>query len=205
MKAILLLNDKKNLSVPLAHAENMKENNINMKLLLEIIEYSQSSWNLYSNVQSIARISISISICIISNFVVFLCERDSRARDKQYVVKNWPRWTSLIPGVKNVSEEQLVQSEKFFPPPLHIRLGIVKHFVKTMSKDSGGNTLRHNFCESASQNWKKKSLSNVSANILLPTSEYNEDFLIEILIQWSDSQLNIEWYWMTLTAWKLRY
>ncbi|GBP10628.1 2-phosphoxylose phosphatase 1 [Eumeta japonica] len=45
---------------------------------------------------------------------------------------------SLIPGVKNIKEEPLAQSEKIFPPPIHIKLGLMKNLVKAMNKDGGG-------------------------------------------------------------------
>ncbi|GBP36303.1 hypothetical protein EVAR_85552_1 [Eumeta japonica] len=45
---------------------------------------------------------------------------------------------SLIPGVKNIKEEPLVQSEKIFLPPIHIKLGLMKNLVKAMNKDGGG-------------------------------------------------------------------
>lgn len=40
---------------------------------------------------------------------------------------------------KNLSEEQLVQSEKMFLPPLHIKLGRMKNFAKVINKDAEGN------------------------------------------------------------------
>ena len=37
-------------------------------------------------------------------------------------------------GKKNVVNPPLVLLEKIYLPPLHIKLGVMKHFVKGMSK-----------------------------------------------------------------------
>ena len=68
----------------------------------------------------------------------FLCEWDSRDKKNNYVNKLWPKRTSLTPGEKNVVNPPLVLLEKIFLPPLHIKLGFVKIFVKGMDKTSHG-------------------------------------------------------------------
>jgi len=42
----------------------------------------------------------------------------------------WPERTSLTPGEKNVVSPPLVLPEKIYMPPLHIKLGLMKNFVK---------------------------------------------------------------------------
>ncbi|GBN53607.1 hypothetical protein AVEN_167002-1 [Araneus ventricosus] len=44
----------------------------------------------------------------------------------------------LIPSVKNVKNEPLVASEKIILPPLHIKLGLMKNFVKAMDCGESG-------------------------------------------------------------------
>lgn len=56
---------------------------------------------------------------------------------RHYVLKSPPQRLSLIPEVKNVKEEPLVQSDKNFPPSLHIKLSLMNNFVKAMNKDGG--------------------------------------------------------------------
>jgi hypothetical protein len=41
----------------------------------------------------------------------------------------------LTPGERNVVHNLLVDASKVFLPPLHIKLGLVKNFVKAMKKD----------------------------------------------------------------------
>ncbi|GBL83369.1 hypothetical protein AVEN_110680-1 [Araneus ventricosus] len=47
----------------------------------------------------------------------------------------------LIPSVKNEGNEPLVTSEKILLPPLHIKLGLMKNFVKAM--DCGGSGFQY--------------------------------------------------------------
>jgi hypothetical protein len=54
------------------------------------------------------------------------------------VNKLWPKWISLTPGKKNVISPSLVLPEKIYLPPLHIKLGFMKNFVRGMDKTGRG-------------------------------------------------------------------
>jgi hypothetical protein len=58
-----------------------------------------------------------------------LCDRKNH-----YVKKEWPVRKTLVPGVKNVEKESLVDPKKILLPPLHIKLGLMKQFVKALPK-----------------------------------------------------------------------
>ncbi|GBM35344.1 hypothetical protein AVEN_90666-1 [Araneus ventricosus] len=75
------------------------------------------------------------------NVFEFLCQWDSRDRKKYYIKKVWPKRQFLIPGVKNVENEPLLASEKILLPPLHIKLGLMKNFLKAM--DCGGSGVQY--------------------------------------------------------------
>jgi len=49
-----------------------------------------------------------------------------------YYRKHWPYRQSLTPGMKNVVHKPLIKSSKVLPPPLHIKLGLMKNFVKAL-------------------------------------------------------------------------
>ena len=68
----------------------------------------------------------------------FLCEWDSRERQDHYVVKDWTRHTGLVPGQKSVVYPPHVDPGKIYLPPLHIKLGLMKNFVKAMNKTGPG-------------------------------------------------------------------
>ena len=42
---------------------------------------------------------------------------------------------SLVPGSKNVLRESLVEPNKVILPPLHIKLGLMKQFVKALNRE----------------------------------------------------------------------
>jgi hypothetical protein len=63
-----------------------------------------------------------------------------------YIQKQWPKGDSLIPGKKNMLNNPLVNPEKVFLSPLHIKLGLMKNFVEAMDKNGAGFIyLKHKF------------------------------------------------------------
>ena len=60
----------------------------------------------------------------------------SRATAHHYETKEWPTRNSYAPGVKNIQHTPLVNPEKVLLPPLHIKLGLMKNFVKAMAKQN---------------------------------------------------------------------
>lgn len=75
-------------------------------------------------------------------YCCFLCKWDKK---NHFVNKLWPKRTSLMPGEKNVNPP-LVLPEKFYLPPLHTKLGLMKNFVKGMDKTGHGfEYVRNNF------------------------------------------------------------
>ena len=60
----------------------------------------------------------------------FLCLWDSQVRSNHYKKK-----ISLERECKNVINELLVEPSKVLLPPLHIKLGLMKQFVKALNKE----------------------------------------------------------------------
>lgn len=136
LKAVLLHNGNVIPSIPLAHAANMKETYDNMKLLLEKIKYSEYSFKLCGDLKVIALL-LGLQLGY-TKFCCFLCEWDSRDRENHYYKKVWPTRKSLIPGQKNVKYSPLVKPADILLPPLHIKLGLMKNFVKAMDRNGNG-------------------------------------------------------------------
>ena len=61
---------------------------------------------------------------------------NSRADKQHYLVKNWPAHKDLTPGSHNVLNSSLVERSKILLPPLHIKLGLAKQFVKALKPTS---------------------------------------------------------------------
>lgn len=136
LKAVLLHNGNKYPSVPIAHAVYMKESYENMRTLLECIRYTDYNWHICGDLKVIALL-LGMQLGY-TKYCCFICEWDSRARDRHYIQKEWPLRQSLIPGVKNVTSEPLIDPKNIFLPPLHIKLGLIKNFVKSMDRNGKG-------------------------------------------------------------------
>lgn len=52
--------------------------------------------------------------------------------------KQWPTRDMLTPGTKNIIQECLVNPKRVILPPLHIKLGLMKQFVKALPHDGDG-------------------------------------------------------------------
>jgi len=67
-----------------------------------------------------------------TKYFCFLCEWDIRARGTHSFRKHWPHRQSLTPGMKNVIHKPLIMPIKVLPPPLPVKLGLMKDFVKAL-------------------------------------------------------------------------
>jgi hypothetical protein len=136
LKLVLLHNGNRFLSVPLAHATNMKESCESMKLLLGKIKNDEFKWKLCGNLKVVALL-IGMQLGY-TNYRCFLCEWDVRDKKNHYVNKLWSKLTSLTPGEKNVVNPPLVLPEKIYLLTWHIQLYFRKHIVKCMDKTGRG-------------------------------------------------------------------
>jgi hypothetical protein len=64
-----------------------------------------------------------------------LCEWDSRAKSQHWTQKQWPSRVALKTSDKNVVRNSLIDPRKVLLPSLHIKLGLVKQFVKALPKE----------------------------------------------------------------------
>ena len=65
----------------------------------------------------------------------FLCLWGSRDRKNQYTKQKWPERSSFKPGSKNILQKPLVDPTKILLPPIHIELGLIKQFVKSLNRE----------------------------------------------------------------------
>lgn len=132
LKAVLLNNGNVLPSIPVGHAVHMKETYENIKQLLKCINYDHHHWSLCGDLKVVALL-LGLQGGY-TKYCCFLCEWDSRARSDHYIRRHWPIRQSLQPGSKNVENPALVDTSKILLPPLHIKLGLMKNFVKAMEK-----------------------------------------------------------------------
>nr|CAH7753306.1 unnamed protein product [Callosobruchus chinensis] len=132
LKVVLLAHGNDLPSVPVAYSVDMKETYENISRILDKINYHGYKWKLCADLKVLALVTGLQSG--FTKYCCFLCEWDSRARDKHYTVRNWPLRENFTPGQKNVANDPLVPKENIYLPPLHIKLGLIKQFVKAKDK-----------------------------------------------------------------------
>ena len=70
-----------------------------------------------------------------TKFPCFLCMWDSQDHENHWTQKEWPKGDTLKAGIPNVIHEPIVSRGKIICPPLHIKLGLMKQFVKALHLD----------------------------------------------------------------------
>ena len=72
--------------------------------------------------------------------IYFLCKWDSRADQEYYSRRIWPERDNLHPGSNNIIQNSLVNHNRILLIQLHIKLGLMKHFIKAL--DRNGSTMQ---------------------------------------------------------------
>lgn len=134
VKAVLLNKRNEKPSIPLAHAVGVKESYEVMKTLLELLSYKTHEWNICCDLKLVGMLTWLQSGY--TKFCCFLCLWDSRARDHHYSGRTWPAQDQHVIGEANIHNAALVEKSNIILPALHIKLGLMKNFVKTLSPDS---------------------------------------------------------------------
>ena len=73
-----------------------------------------------------------------TKFPCFLWMWDSRARNRHWVQKDWPIRDNLEAGIPNIIQDPIVNKDKIISPPLHIKLGLMKQFIKALKTEGEG-------------------------------------------------------------------
>jgi hypothetical protein len=132
LNCVLLNNGNKYGSIPIGHSTRMKEEYKTIFLVSEKINYQEHQW----------------VICVDLNIVNFLlgqqsgytkyprffCLWDSTAKHEHWARKDWPLREHMVVGGQNVINEYLVAPDRIILPPLHIKLGLMKQYVKALNK-----------------------------------------------------------------------
>ena len=132
LNSVLLHNENKLPSVPLACATDMKETYENLKKILHLINYAPYKWQIVSDLKMLI-----ILFGMQGEYIKYPCylgEWDSRAPNS-YAGTEWPSRQLFKIGQKNVLNPPLVRPENIILPPLHMKLGYVKQFLKKLRVD----------------------------------------------------------------------
>jgi hypothetical protein len=133
---VLLHNGNIHPSTPVGHAVHTKETYENMELFLRKVKYDKYKRHICRNFKVIG-ILLGIQSGY-TKYCCFLCEWDSRARTIHYKTKIWPPAANIVPGNKNVIHKPSVDRRNIILPPLHMKFGLLKNFVKAMDRNGDG-------------------------------------------------------------------
>lgn len=135
LKAVLLHNGNVYPSIPVAHSVHLNENYENVKNVLTKINYKAHMWDVIGDFKMLAFL-LGLQAGY-TKFSCFLCLWDSRADMEHYNThKEWPVRHTMEPGKLNILHNALVPRSKILLPPLHIKLGLVKQFIKALDSNS---------------------------------------------------------------------
>ena len=70
-----------------------------------------------------------------TKYPCFMCEWDSMGKINHLIKRDWPLRESLTPGYRNILHLALVDRSNVILPPLHVKLSLMKQFVKTFIKE----------------------------------------------------------------------
>ncbi|KAJ8671539.1 hypothetical protein QAD02_002798 [Eretmocerus hayati] len=122
--------------MPVYYGPQVKECYENVRILLSKANCEEYRWGICGDFKIISMI-LGLQLGY-TRHMCFLCEWNSRGKEEHYVRKVWPPRQQMIPGQKNDQAIPLVDRDKIVLPPLHIKLGIVKNFIKAMNKTGAG-------------------------------------------------------------------
>ena len=133
LKAVLLHNGNKYPFLPLAHSVHLKETYEIVKTVLNVLNYDQYNWEVIGNLKMIAFLMGMQEG--FTKYPCYLCLWDSRDTKAHYQKQVWPKREEFVVGEKNVKNIPLINPKKVLLPPLHIKLGLIKQFVKALHKN----------------------------------------------------------------------
>ena len=133
LKAVLLHITNKYARIPLAHSTTLKEEYSNLQLVLRKIKYEEHKWQICGDLKILSMILGQQSG--FTKYTCYLRMFDSRDRENHYKKKICPSRKSFKPGKQNIVKEPYVDPSKILIPPLHIKLGLIKQFVKALDND----------------------------------------------------------------------
>lgn len=133
LKCVLLHNGNNHASIPIGHSTKLTEEQNTVSLVLQKILYHDHQWQICVDLKMVNFLLGQQGGY--TKYPCFICLWDSRANNEHWVRKQWPLRENRVIGEKNVITEPLVDKDRIILPPLHIKLGLMKQFVKAINKE----------------------------------------------------------------------
>ena len=139
LKCVLLHNGNQYAPLPIAHSTRLKEEYQNIKMVLLKLCYHDYKFSICVDLKMVNFLLGQQSGY--TKYPCFICLWDSRAKQDHWKKVTWPLRENMTVGGANIINVPLVDREKIILPPLHIKLGLMKQFVKALDKD--GNCFKY--------------------------------------------------------------
>ena len=117
-------------------AFNTNERNNSTDLLLSAANYQEYKWLICGDLKVVGLV-LGLQVGY-TRYPCFLYLWDIWADGQHYVRQERLLRQRLKPGLHNIQSHHLVEPNKILLPPLHIKLRVMKNFVKTMDRESSG-------------------------------------------------------------------
>lgn len=130
LKVVLLHMSNKKPSVPIAYCTDTKETYEKMKIILKKIKYEKYQWRICCDLKMVAILrGLQPGY---TNHMCYLCNWNTRNKRNQYQDHSWELRQEHTYLQHNVIKPALVPEGKILMPYLHVKLGVVKSFLKTI-------------------------------------------------------------------------
>lgn len=133
LKGVLLHNGNLYPAIPIAYSNQKEESYENIANLLNHIRYKEYNWKICGDLKIVAIVSglqqgYTKHMC-------FICMWNSRDTSQHYHKRDWELRSLHKIGRLNVIKDPLVPRDNILLPPLHIKLGIMKNFIKALDRN----------------------------------------------------------------------
>ena len=132
LKVVLLHNGNLKPSITIAHSVHFHESYENINVLLHAIGYERYSWKICGDLK-VTGMLMEMQPGF-TKYCCFLSLCDIRVTDKRYVESTWPPRISYQLELYSVKNKPLIDPGNVPLPPLHIKLGLMKQFIKKLGK-----------------------------------------------------------------------
>jgi len=100
---------------------------------------SVETWQSQGHSEKCGLVTQSCAVCACVCVCVCVCVWMGQPnKNRHYKIKEWHMPENWVPGEKCVRNRPIVNKNNILLPPLHIKLGLVKNFVKPMNKQGKG-------------------------------------------------------------------
>lgn len=124
--------------VPVAYSSTLKETYDSVRLVFEKCKYEDHKWDVSGDLKMVAlimglQLGRTKTPCFICKWIATQ-KRINGTEVFDHYAATWELRDELQPGAMNVIRNSLIPKNKMLLPPLHIKLGLVTQFIKTLKK-----------------------------------------------------------------------